>query len=55
MESRCSYEHLLLFKDEIDEYLVNNNILDLSKYEVSIKNGELKYLKWDYKIENQRI
>jgi len=37
-ESRCSYEHLLLFKDEIDEYLVNKDIWDLSKYEVAIEN-----------------
>ena len=53
-ESRCSYEHLLLFKDEIDEYLVNKDIWDLSKYEVAIENGEMKYLKWDYNIEKPK-
>ena len=45
---RCSREHLNEYENAINQYLQSKNIKDLTKYEITFKDGELHYLKWEY-------
>jgi hypothetical protein len=51
MSKGCSLQHLNEYKNAINQYLQSKNIFDFSKYDASIKEGKLHYIRWVYEIE----
>jgi hypothetical protein len=51
MEKKCSYAAIQQYKSEINKYLRNKGVSDVSKYKVHIKDDKLFFDKWDYSIE----
>ena len=48
---RCSKQHLEEYENAINQYLSSKNITDLTKYQISFKEGKLHYISWEYDVE----
>ncbi len=48
IRTKCSTKHLEEYRNGVHEYLISTNIKDFSKYEISIKDNNLHFIKWEY-------
>jgi hypothetical protein len=46
--TKCSLKHLQEYKNTINQYLLAKGIKDFSKYEISIKEDNVHYSRWEY-------
>ena len=48
MGRKCSYQAIQQYRSEINKYLKNKGITDVSRYKVYIKDDKLFFDKWEY-------